>query len=139
MKLDGDRSGVLTEDEFAAVLENFNICLAPSEMKKLIHKFDLDHSGGVDYQEFLTAFGQEWKGSTAGGAAFNIQQHHGDVVQVQGDTEGRQAGISTQAPRPQRQAFVSAEAAERMLVDKLRQKWGSVNRAFSSFDDNRDG
>jgi hypothetical protein len=44
------------------VFERFNLNLPPEEYARMMQKFDHDGSGSMNYQEFLTEFGQEFLG-----------------------------------------------------------------------------
>lgn len=122
-------------DEFAVALEHMNIRLSHVELKKLVSKFDADRTGTVDYSEFMEKFGNLLQGSTAGGAAFDMQKAHGDVSGR--SYRGHQAHVRVQGHHTQREALYDENMAEEVLLSKIGERWGDVHSAFRGMDKDR--
>jgi len=58
MAFDKDRSDSVDLAEFAEVLSTMQIRIKPAELQKLLNKYDIDSSGGVNFHEFLHKFSQ---------------------------------------------------------------------------------
>ena len=52
---DANRNGILDLEEFAKCVAMCKLGLAPATVAKLFAHFDRDHSGSIDYNEFLSA------------------------------------------------------------------------------------
>jgi len=56
---DRDRSGSISLDEFKRCLENWGCVFTEIEIRSLFDKFDADHSGFLDYEEFSGHFAKK--------------------------------------------------------------------------------
>ena len=51
--MDDDRSGNLDMYEFKKAIKDFRVGIVERDMERLFNIFDRDHSGSIDYDEFL--------------------------------------------------------------------------------------
>ncbi|ETV75082.1 hypothetical protein H257_10675 [Aphanomyces astaci] len=69
-RYDVDRSGTLTTGEFRRALVDMHVDASDEQMDVLFAWFDRNHTGGIDYGEFLwsffnrRAFAKQWKATT---------------------------------------------------------------------------
>ncbi len=54
---DSDRSGTLTSAELLHAANELGLFISKAEADMILKQFDLDHSGEVDFDEFLWFFG----------------------------------------------------------------------------------
>jgi len=91
---DQDKNGLISEQEFRQVLGGLGINVKPSECTKLLHRFDIDLSGGLDYNEFVGQFGKVMQpGEGGGGVQSDIQgvqkKHNSAEAWKDGKQHGR--------------------------------------------------
>ena len=56
-KYDKDGNGVITRDEFRKIVEDkYQTTLTKAQVDEMMNQADVDKSGNIDYEEFLTAF-----------------------------------------------------------------------------------
>ncbi len=51
--MDDDRDRKLSLDEFRKGVEEYGLNFSRSEIEELFRLMDVDHSGNIDYEEFL--------------------------------------------------------------------------------------
>ncbi|RHY26184.1 hypothetical protein DYB32_007823 [Aphanomyces invadans] len=70
-RYDADRSGTLTVEEFRAALADLHVAVTGDQVDELFAYFDRNHTGAIDYGEFLwcffnrRAYMKQWKATTA--------------------------------------------------------------------------
>jgi len=60
--IDENANGVLSHEEFRALLDRWNISITPPEFKRLMDRYDPNHDG-ISYREFVAMFGQALQGT----------------------------------------------------------------------------
>jgi len=114
---DKDHNGLISEPEFREVLGGMGINMKPDQVQKLLSKFDIDASGGLDYNEFVGKFGKvmqpgEGQGKTQSGIMAGQNKH--------GSAEGWNDGAQhTRAKTPalERQLQKAAQIAGTLKLD----------------------
>ena len=53
--MDDDGNRTLDMNEFKKGLHDFGVILTPDKIQSLFNQIDLDHSGTIDFDEFLIA------------------------------------------------------------------------------------
>ena len=116
-KVDTDFSQTVEKEEFAQVLANFHIVLAPAEFDQLWRRYDHDGNGSINYDEFVANFSDEIQAQERGGIG---------VLMANSAEERQELGIGGRDHALNGEADVSAEAAAivdgelRRLVKKVR-------------------
>ncbi|ETV95895.1 hypothetical protein H310_10933 [Aphanomyces invadans] len=70
-RYDADRSGTLTVEEFRAALADLHVAVTGDQVDELFAYFDRNHTGAIDYGEFLwcffnrRAYMKQWKATTS--------------------------------------------------------------------------
>lgn len=87
MKFDGDKSGTLELDELKAGLDEAGYDLTERETKQLLTGMDIDRSGVIFYDEFLTAL-IDWRGIELDGEGKFKELVHQAFQTLEKDKEG---------------------------------------------------
>lgn len=125
-RFDEDHSGTISQAEFRLALRSFGVDLSDADLDAMVATFDQDGGGDVSYEEFNTFVSELLNPSEKGGGML------GTIEASASHQRGAQQARDTTVK-------ASAEDVEKMLVEKIKNKFNKVQHAFRSFDKDHSG
>jgi len=124
---DLDHSGSIGKSEFERLLNRYSLYPDKAGLDVLFNRIDPDGSGELGYDEFIEYFSKMLGNnpSEGGGISSSIMDGNANFKTPTGPS------------RPVK--GISAEEAEKLLMNKVADQFGQIGKAFRSYDDDKSG
>merc|ERR1712166_1141463 len=124
---DLDHSGSIGKSEFERLLNRYSLYPDKAGLDVLFNRIDPDGSGELGYDEFIAYFSKMLGNnpSEGGGISSSIMDGNANFKTPTGPS------------RPVK--GISAEEAEKLLMNKVADQFGQIGKAFRSYDDDKSG
>lgn len=143
LKVDSDRSGWLSKEEFATIFAIYNISISPEDLDALIDAFDADGNGQISWVEFCETIenGPWYANQQARSAEEEVAGPTEDDMEIE-DLEADEEPVQ-EAPKAAPKPPKSNPTAVKAILDNLRravnQCFNSLHEAFLHIDTDRSG